>query len=216
MAPAMMTNKIGILGGTFDPIHVGHLAIAEDVRHALGLARLLVIPAAYQPLKHDQPGATAAQRLEMAQLACANNPAFEPLDIEVNRPGPSYTATTLEFLHEHTPGELYFILGADALNDLPRWRNIARVLELAQIVAVKRPGTEPDLVGIRAALPALASRLTLIEGPRLDVSSTDIRQRARDGRPIRYLVPEPVAHYIATHALYSNPKSFLNEDCSQT
>src|SRR5215207_4557632 len=139
-----MTARIGILGGTFDPIHYGHLAIAEEARLALQLDHVLFVPAAQQPLKRGAHIATPEQRFAMAQLACASNPAFEVSRIELNRPGPSFTLTTLEALQAAQIGELHFILGEDALADLTRWYRAARVVELARIIAIGRPGSAPD------------------------------------------------------------------------
>jgi nicotinate-nucleotide adenylyltransferase len=197
-----MTARIGILGGTFDPIHYGHLAIAEEARVALRLDRVLLIPAARQPLKAGVHGAPPPDRLAMARLACASNNAFEVLTIEVERPGLSYTATTLESLHAAGLGELHFILGADALADLPRWRAVEKVIELARIVAVGRPGFAPPLPALERALPQLGERLTLLEGLKLDISSTELRRRVALGQPIRYLTPDAVVDYIAEHGLY--------------
>jgi nicotinate-nucleotide adenylyltransferase len=199
-----MTDRIGILGGTFDPIHYGHLAIAEEVRVALALDRVLFVPAAYQPLKAHRPGADAHHRLAMARLACATNTFFSVSDVEIARPGPSYTVTTLQAFHDAEPGELFFILGADALNDLPRWREAARIPELTSIVAVQRPGITLNMKPRFAALPALRERLTMIDGPRLDISSCELRQRAADKRPLRYLMPDSVVEYIAEHGLYQS------------
>ena len=200
-----MTTRIGILGGTFDPIHVGHLAIAEEVRVTLSLDRVLFVPAAYQPLKAHRPGADAHHRLAMVRLACATNDFFSVSDVEITRPGPSYTVTTLQSLHDMNMGALFFILGADALQDLPRWREAARIPELTSMVAVQRPGTMLHIEPLFAKLPMLRERLATVEGPRLDISSSELRQRVIDGRPLRYLVPDAVAAYIAEHGLYRNP-----------
>jgi nicotinate-nucleotide adenylyltransferase len=200
-----MSRRIGILGGTFDPIHYGHLAIAEEARVMLGLDRVLFIPAARQPLKQSGHIATPEQRLTMAQLACDTNPAFEVSRVELDRPGLSYTLTTLEALQASTPGELHFILGADALADLPRWYGVTALVELARIVAVSRPGFTPDLTHLSQSLPALIARLTLLEGPQLDISSTALRQRIATGRPIRYQTPDAVVAYIAEQGLYRPP-----------
>jgi nicotinate-nucleotide adenylyltransferase len=197
-----MVTRIGILGGTFDPIHYGHLAIAEEARAALRLDRVLFVPAAHQPLKRGEHLALPEQRLEMVRRACADNAAFEPSTIELDRPGPSYTVTTLEELAAARLGELFFILGADALADLPRWYAIERVVALARIVAVGRPGSKPDLASLASLLPSLPERLTLLEGPRLEISSSELRQRVAEGRPIRYLTPDPVISYIDEHELY--------------
>jgi nicotinate-nucleotide adenylyltransferase len=197
-----MTARIGILGGTFDPIHYGHLAIAEEARLALGLDRVLFIPAAQQPLKHGAHIGTPEQRFEMTRLACAPNTAFEVSRIEIDRPGPSFTLTTLEALQHDRLGDLHFILGADALADLPRWRGAARIVELARIVAVGRPGSTPDVEHLRQALPALRERLMLLTGPALDISSSALRRRVSAGLPIRYQTPDSVIAYIGDHGLY--------------
>ncbi len=199
-----MTARIGILGGTFDPIHYGHLAIAEEVRIALALDRVLFVPAAYQPLKAHRPGADAQHRLAMAQLACATNAFFNVSDAEITRPGPSYTVTTLQTLHAMNMGELFFILGADALNDLPRWREAARIPELTNVVAVERPGASFDMESLFTALPTLRERLTTLDGPQLDISSSELRRRVIDKRPLRYLVPDAVVDYITEHGLYQS------------
>jgi nicotinate-nucleotide adenylyltransferase len=197
-----MTERIGILGGTFDPIHFGHLAIAEEARLALQLDRVLFVPAAQQPLKRGTHSATPEQRYAMTQLACASNTAFEVSRIELDRPGPSYTLATLEALHAAQIGDLHFILGNDALADLTRWHAAARVVELARMVAVGRPGSTPDLVRIIQALPALSQRLTVLPGPALDISSTALRRRVAASQPIRYQTPDAVVAYIGEHSLY--------------
>jgi nicotinate-nucleotide adenylyltransferase len=197
-----MTTRTGILGGTFDPVHYGHLAIAEEARVALRLDRVLLVPAAHQPLKRGEHLASPGQRFEMVRLACAGNDAFEPSTIELDRPGPSYTVATLEGLAAGGWGELFFIMGADAVADLPRWHAIQRILELARIVAVGRPGFKPDLAPLTALLPSLPERLTLLEGPQLELSSSELRQRVAEGRPIRYLTPDPVVMYIDAQGLY--------------
>jgi nicotinate-nucleotide adenylyltransferase len=197
-----MTARTGILGGTFDPIHYGHLAIAEEARLALGLDRVLFIPAAQQPLKHGAHIGTPEQRFEMTRLACASNPAFEVSRIEIDRPGPSFTLTTLEALQHDRLGELHFILGADALADLPRWRGAAHIVELARIVAVGRPGSAPDLARLGQTLPMLRERMTLLAGPALDISSSALRRRVLAGLPIRYQTPDSVLAYISEQRLY--------------
>jgi nicotinate-nucleotide adenylyltransferase len=200
-----MTARIGILGGTFDPIHYGHLAIAEEARLALGLDQVLFVPAAQQPLKRGSHIAAPEQRFEMAQLACQPNSAFQVSRIEVERPGPSFTLTTLEALQQAELGELHFILGTDALADLPRWHGAARIVKLARIVAVGRPGSAPDLVRVEQHLPGIRERLALLAGPALDISSTALRQRVSAGLPIRYQTPDIVAAYIDEHGLYRSP-----------
>ena len=197
-----MNLRIGLLGGSFDPIHYGHLAIAEEARVMLGLDRVIFIPAARQPLKGGRHGASSAQRLEMAQRACATNTAFEVSPAELKRSGPSYTVITLELLRKTLPGELFFILGADAASDLGRWYAAERIIELARIVVVGRPGAVGDQARLLDAFPALAEQMLLLEGPRLDISSTSIRRRVSIGQPIRYLTPDPVVEYISQYRLY--------------
>lgn len=194
--------RIGVLGGTFDPIHYGHLAIAEEARAALGLDRVLLVPAAQQPFKLGSTVTPAGQRLEMVRLACLGNPAFEASPVELERPGPSYTATTLEELRARLGGELFFIIGGDAVRDMPRWRRAADLPVLAQIVIVQRPFVTLDVERLVNELPPLRGRYTLLDGPSIEISSTELRARVATGRPIRYLVPDPVATYIAEHHLY--------------
>ena len=197
-----MAAKIGILGGTFDPIHNGHLAIAEEARVALDLERVVFIPARYQPLKAGKHAATAEQRLAMTLLACASNPAFEVSPIEVERSGPSYTATTLEAFAAQTTAELALIVGVDALADFDRWHTPERIIQLAKIIGVSRAGSSVDLAHVHLALPQLRARLTLIDGPQVEISSSAIRERVATGRPIRYLIPDPVMFFITEHRLY--------------
>jgi nicotinate-nucleotide adenylyltransferase len=198
-------EQVGVYGGTFDPIHIGHLAIAEEARVALGLSRVIVVPAARQPLKAHTQGAAPEHRLAMARLACADNPALSVDPIELQRPPPSYTVDTLQALRERMPAaELWFILGADAARDLQRWRQVGAILAMARLCIVGRPGTHLNLPAMEAAVPALAGRYRLIDGPRLDISSTELRRRAAAGRPIRYLVPESVRAYIEARDLYAD------------
>ena len=197
-----MTARIGIFGGTFDPIHYGHLAIAEDARLALNLDRVLFIPAAQQPFKRDRMVAPAAQRLTMVERGCADNLAFEPSTIELERPGVSYTVTTLEILAQRRLGDLFFILGADALRDLPRWYQVERLISLAQFVAIRRPDVAVDQHELGRALPMLAGRLTVLDGPQMDISSTELRRRVAQRRSVRYLMPDSVIDYIEQQQLY--------------
>lgn len=197
-----METRIGLLGGSFDPIHYGHLAIAEEARLALQLDRVIFIPAAQQPFKLGQHAAPAAARLAMTQLACADNPAFAVSTIELDRGGPSYMAVTLEQLRRDYAGELYLILGADSLGDLPRWHAAPRIVELARLVGVGRPGVGLDLAQIERALPGLRGRLTLLAGPQLMISSTLLRQRAAAGQTLRYLMPDAVVEFIREQRPY--------------
>lgn len=199
-----MNKRVGLFGGSFDPIHYGHLAIAEDAHLALGLERVIFMPAAHQPLKQGQHGAAPEARLAMVRLACAANPAFEVSPLEIERAGPSYTITTLETLVAER-GELVLLLGADAAADLPRWRAAERITALAQLAVIERPGQHFDASKLLAALPQLTDRLAVLAGPQIDISSTMLRQRATTGRSLRYLTPDPVAEYIQTHQPYGMP-----------
>ena len=202
MKDAQELSSVGILGGSFDPIHYGHLALAEEARVALGLDQVLILPTAYQPLKGGAHAASPLQRLHMAELACRTNPAFMPSAIEIERSGLSYTIDTLQVLRTQYSGILYFILGADALMDLPRWRAIEHILQIAHIIAVRRPGTDLDLDTLKSNLPDLEPRLTLLDGPHMHISSREIRRRVALGRPIRYLCPDAVVDYIVDQELY--------------
>ncbi|MEN9934002.1 MAG: hypothetical protein RLZZ387_581 [Chloroflexota bacterium] len=197
-----MTERTGILGGTFDPLHHGHLAIAEEARSALRLDKVLLVPAGRQPLKNGSHVATPMQRLEMARLGCADNSALDVSPIEVERPGLSYTVTTLEQLSLAGFGELHFILGADTLADMHRWHEARRIPQLAHIVAMARPGHTPNLEVLRHHLPEVTDQITVIDGPRLEISSSDLRRRIAEGRPVRYMMPDAVIAYIERNSLY--------------
>lgn len=195
--------RIGVFGGTFDPIHFGHLAVAEATRHALDLHSVLFVPAARQPFKASRQVASAGQRLAMVFLAIQDNPAFFPCDLEMRRGGPSYTVDTLYALHAARPGsELLFLIGADAIVDFPRWRSAAAILELAQLGILARPGSSVDLAALDQRLPGIRERSRLVTGPQLAISSSDIRERIAAGLPVRYLLPEAVRCYISRQGLY--------------
>jgi nicotinate-nucleotide adenylyltransferase len=205
----VIAGSLGILGGTFDPIHHGHLAIAEDAREALGLERVLLIPAATPPHKPGRPVTPAADRLAMLELAIAGNPAFVVSRVELDRGGRSYTVDTLEALHaERGTGaaEPWFILSAEALAEFSTWRRPDRILELCRLAVVPRSGHEPlDVAWVTANLPGRASRVRFLPGPLLPISGSVVRRRAAAGRSVRYLVPDAVARYIAEHRLYTEP-----------
>ncbi len=191
--------RIGIMGGTFDPIHHGHLVAAEETRHALSLASVVFVPAG-DPWQKSAAGVSPAiDRYAMVELAIADNSAFEASTVEIDRQGPTYTIDTLRALRDERPGdELFFITGADAILEILTWRQPSEQLSLATFVAVTRPGYDLSRLG---SLPAL-DRVVVLEIPALAISSTDIRRRVADSRPIRYLVPGAVARYIAEHGLY--------------
>jgi nicotinate-nucleotide adenylyltransferase len=198
-------GAIGVLGGTFDPIHIAHLAIAEEAREALGLNKVLFMPAAMPPHKVDRPVSDPAHRLAMLELAIADNPAFEASRIELDRSGPSYTVDTLETLVAE-PADPVLIMSAEAFRDLRTWRRPERILELARIAVVPRDGfPDANRAFLAEHFPGFEDRATFLAGPRLRLSASELRDRAANGRSLRYLVPDAVAAYIGDHALYSDP-----------
>ena len=197
--------KTGVLGGTFDPIHKGHLAVAEEVRLRLNLDEVLFIPVGRPWRKAGSPILPAGHRVEMVRLAIAGRPSFNLSTIEVDREGPSYTIDTLEEL-QSGPGsgdEILFIVGWDSLTDLPNWMAPERIIRLCQLVAVPRPGYfPPDLQSLEAGIPGISERVILLDRPEVDVSASQIRERVARGLPISGLVPEAVEQYIREHGLY--------------
>jgi len=193
--------RLGVLGGTFDPVHIAHLVLAETACEQLKLDRVVFVPAGLPWRKAGVSIAAGEHRLAMLRLATAGNPAFEVSDLEVGRQGPSYTAETLEALAKAHPGaELFFLLGEDALADLPNWYQPERIRERATLAVARRPG-EPAEAGDEAPRGPSAG-LVRLEMPRIDISASAIRVRVREGLSIRYLVPDAVDEYIRKHALY--------------
>jgi nicotinate-nucleotide adenylyltransferase len=189
-----MARRIGVFGGSFDPIHLGHLVAAEKAREHLELDQVRFVPAARQPFKAEGHEADARDRAEMVRLAIADHPQFV-LDLrEIRRGGVSYTIDTLRELKVEYPSDrLFLVLGADAARDIEKWREAALLPQLATVVVVTRPGVLGlPVVGISVIVPA----------PGIDVSATEIREAVRRGRSIRYLVPRAVEEYIAAHGLY--------------
>jgi len=198
--------KIGLLGGTFDPIHIAHLIVAEEVRMKAGLDRVIFIPARHPWLKADREITDPLHRLAMVKLAIASNPHFEASPAEIERPGPTYTVDTVEAMRrEFGPrAEIFFIAGSDALADMPRWKDPARLVALCRIIGVSRPGSPViDVAALGSVIPGVCGCVSMIDVPQMDISSTMIRERLREGRSIRYLVPETVENYIREHRLYS-------------
>jgi nicotinate-nucleotide adenylyltransferase len=198
--------SIGILGGTFNPPHLGHLVCAQEAHAQLELDRVLLMPVAAPPHKRldDDPGPEV--RLELCRLAAAGDPRLEVSDVEVARGGPSYTVDTLAELHERQPeDQLTWIAGGDVAASLPSWREPERVLALARFAVAEREGAAR--AEIEGVVEALAGRdaVTFFEMPRIDVSSSLIRRRVAAGQPIRYLVPDAVAEAIAARGLYRSP-----------
>jgi nicotinate-nucleotide adenylyltransferase len=190
--------RIGVFGGTFDPPHVGHLLMASDARDALELDRLLFVPAGAQPFKVDKPPVASSQdRLEMVRLAVADDAQFAVDDAEINRKGLSFTVDTLEHLAERNPdaAKFFLLLGEDALAGFEQWRNPARIRELATLAAMRREG-------MGSAIEKVAAGVLTISTRRVDVSSTEIRKRLRDGKSIKGFVPESVDRFIEARGLY--------------
>lgn len=200
-----------MLGGTFDPIHIGHLIIAQEVVAALHLDTLYFLPAGDPPHKRDHTITPALHRQRMVELAVAGNPAFAISRVDLERTGPSYTVDTLRLLHAQWGSEtaIAFVIGWDMLDDLLTWHDPAGVVQQADtLVAVHRPGYHLDpqyLLDIEAALPGIKQRLAPLEAPQIAISSSDLRQRVATHRPIRYQVPEAVEAYILAHSLYLQP-----------
>lgn len=195
----MKIRRLGVYGGTFDPVHTGHLAIARGVVAHCGLDRLLFVPSARPPHKQGHAIAPPDDRYRMAELAARHDPHFEVSDMEINRPGLSYTVDTLEEVRKiHGAScEIYLVIGADSLLEIDTWYAPDRVFDLATVVTVPRPGK--DLTGVD---PRWRDRVVIIHLPEIDISSTDIRRRAGAGLPIAHLVPEEVAGYIEERGLY--------------
>ena len=197
--------KIGVLGGTFDPIHNGHLKIAEAARKKLGLNEVYFMPAAKTPLKEGISISAVEHRVKMVRLAIAGKPRFKLSTIELDRPGLSYTADTIAELRKQLGAEteLYFIIGWDSLSQFARWREPARIIRMCRLVAVPRPGyTMPDRKALEAAIPGISESLIVLDKPEIAISATEIRERVARGQSIRRLVPEEVAGYIQKNGLY--------------
>lgn len=197
-------QRIGVIGGTFDPIHYGHLAAAEEARVRMNLERVLFVVAGVPPHKLDEEVTPVEHRLAIVSLAIASNPHFEISRVDVDRPGPSYTVDTISILQKQwgQETEVYFIMGLDSLVELPTWHHPQRLIQLCRLLAVKRPGFETDMAELEASVPGISSRVEIIDMPEVDISSSDLQQRVRDGLPIKYQVPEEVERYIMEHELY--------------
>jgi nicotinate-nucleotide adenylyltransferase len=208
---AIVPGSLGIFGGTFDPIHVAHLAVAEEAAEALGLECVVFVPAGRPPHKPDVEITPAEHRLAMVELAIAGNERFSVDRLELDRAGPSYTVDTLEALRASRvaaglPPDLSLILSAEAFLGLMTWHEPRRVLELASLIVAPRDGFPDAGPGFLAEhLPDLAGRAIFLDGPRLRLSASELRGRAAAGRSLRYLVPDAVAAYIGDHGLYRNP-----------
>jgi len=201
---AGLIRRLGILGGTFDPVHHAHLAAAEEARYQLALDQILLLPAGEPPHKPHGPLSAAHHRLRMLEMAIATRPSFAVSCVDLDRPGPCYTVDALRLLRaEWGPVPVFFfIMGADSLVDILAWYQPRRLLELAELAVVDRPRFRVDLAGLEEHLPGLSARLHWVQMPLLEISSSDIRARVRSGRPISYLVPPGVEAYIMDNNLY--------------
>jgi nicotinate-nucleotide adenylyltransferase len=197
--------KIGVLGGTFDPVHLGHIGMADEARKALDLAEVVFVPAGQPVGKSARRVTPAGQRIEMLRLAVIGRPYLKISSLEIERPGPSYTVDTLDAIGKRYGGKaaIYFILGWDSLAQLPAWHEPGRIVAMCSLVVVPRPGhSRPDLKALGQKLPGISKKVILLDKPQLDVSSTEIREKTARRETIDGLVPPLVAEYIKKHRLY--------------
>ena len=196
--------RIGVLGGSFDPIHLGHLIIAEEAATRLGLDSVVFVPAYNQWRKVEAGVAEAEHRLAMTRLAVEDNAQFSVSPVDIQRKGPTYSVDTLRDVGAEAPvdAELYFLLGADALQDLPHWNEPRRLSEMARFGVFSREATPLDWAELERLIPGLRERTTLLDIPLIGISSSEVRKRVAAGESIRYWVPDKVAAYIQQHDLY--------------
>jgi nicotinate-nucleotide adenylyltransferase len=198
-------HKTGIMGGTFDPIHLGHLAIAEEACRELGLTEVIFMPAGHPYFKDDTVVSVAEDRVNMLRLALAGKPHYSISLMEIKRPGPTYAVETVTKLRNQLKAgsEIFFIMGWDSLMSLPRWQQPERLIRLCRIVAAPRPGYPlPDVSLIEKDLPGVTERTVVMDKPLVDISATEIRERVRQGLPVEDMVPAAVAAYIRDKGLY--------------
>ena len=197
--------RVGVLGGTFDPVHNGHLIIAEEAQAKLGLEKVLFIPAGRPWFKDGENVSDMGWRLDMLKLAVNGNPSFEIDTMELEREGATYTIDTMEELRKRMGEcvELFFIIGIDALSELGRWKEPERLASICHFATMRRPGfTELDLEAMERDVPGVSGRVHVLDNVQVDISSSDIRSRVEEGRSIRYLVPPAVRAYIEEQGLY--------------
>jgi nicotinate-nucleotide adenylyltransferase len=199
--------RIGIMGGTFDPIHFGHLITAEEVRVQFGLDQVIFVPCGVPPHKKKYDLTDARHRHVMVELAVADNPHFTTSRVEIDRQGPAYTIDTIRTFRERFGDacQLYFITGADAILEMLTWRDNESLIELCRFVAATRPGYELSELDRRLG-PRHRARIDSVSVPGIEISSTDIRRRVSQGKPIQYLTPSATVSYIKKHALYQQPQ----------
>ena len=200
-----MTMRLGVLGGTFDPIHFGHLLAAEETRESLCLQRVLLAPAALPPHKQQCPLLPVEHRLAMVRLAIADNAALALSTVDVDRRGPHYTADMIRLIRDEWgtgAEETFLIMGADSLMQLMTWHDPTRLISSCRLAVVARPNYPVDMVALEAILPGLSQRVDWAEMPELGISASDLQRRVRAGRSIRYQTPAAVARYVAEQRLY--------------
>jgi nicotinate-nucleotide adenylyltransferase len=198
--------RMGVFGGTFDPIHLGHLAVARSIQATLSLDKVIFVPAGQPWLKAGTPVSSVNDRVEMLRLAIARQKAFVLSTLEAERPGPSYSVDTMETLRRQSGSDsvLFFLLGSDALMDIAKWKEPRRLIQICQLVAFARPGFGlPTMDALEAAVPGLTERVVFVEVPQVNIRATDIRSRIAEGRSIKRLVPRAVERYILEHGLYN-------------
>jgi nicotinate-nucleotide adenylyltransferase len=201
-------KKIGLIGGTFDPPHIGHLIIAEQAYTQLGLETVWFAPVGQPPHKSAQRVSATEYRVEMSRLAIQDNPHFTLSLADVNRPTPHYITHLFEILvQQHPKVEWYLIVGSDSFAELPSWYEPARLLQLTRLAVAQRPGFQPDLTKLEQALPGIGKRVSWVDSPLIDLASHDLQRRIRAGLSLSYMVPNDVIKYIATHHLYQQEQA---------
>ncbi|MDM8000942.1 MAG: nicotinate-nucleotide adenylyltransferase [Dehalococcoidia bacterium] len=198
--------RVGVFGGTFDPIHRGHLTVARAIQKSLKLDKIVFVPAGQPWMKEGTPISPVADRVEMVRLALKRRRRFELSTIEAERPGPSYAVDTIDTFHRElgSGSALFFLLGSDALAEIGKWREPGRLLRLCTLVAFPRPGCPlPSLESLQAAVPGIADRIIFAQVPQVDLRATDIRRWVAEGRSIAGMVPRAVERYILEHGLYA-------------
>lgn len=200
----MHRQRVGIFGGTFDPIHIGHLILAEEARYRLRLDRVYLVPAGDPPHKQNNDLTSVAHRLMMTELATADRAGLWVSRVDADRPGPHYTNDTIQLIRQQlgADAELYFLMGMDSLRDLPTWRHPQWLIQQCVLVVLTRHDIEIDWMHLERALPGLHERVVLLDMPELEIASHTLRERIRNGAPICYQVPPMVEAYIAKHGLY--------------
>jgi nicotinate-nucleotide adenylyltransferase len=206
--------RIGIFGGTFDPVHIGHLILVEEAWSQLDLDRVYLVPAGDPPHKRDRTLSPVEDRIRMAEIATDDLDHIRVSRIDADRPGPHYTADMVRMVQERVPvgTEVYYLMGMDSLRDLPTWHEAAWLIENCRIVALSRHDVELDWDALEAALPGIRERVIILDMPELEIASNIIQRRVRNGQPIRFMVPRAVQDYIFEHNLYkTNPNSEITE-----